>query len=40
MSFMETVARARLLLEQNGRVSLRALAREYALGESLDELVE
>ena len=40
MSFLDLVARARAVLQQNGRVSLRALAREYALGESLDELVE
>src|SRR5262245_54634526 len=40
MSFMETVEQARALLQRNGRVSLRALAREYGLGENVDELVE
>ena len=40
MSFMEIVERARALLQRNGRVSLRALAREYSLGESVDELIE
>jgi hypothetical protein len=32
MSFLENVERARAVLQRNGRVSLRALAREYALG--------
>jgi class 3 adenylate cyclase len=40
MSFMETVERARALLQRNGRVSLRALAVEYGLGETVDVLVE
>jgi class 3 adenylate cyclase/tetratricopeptide (TPR) repeat protein len=41
MSFLETVDRARSHLERNGRVSLRALQREFGLDdESLDELVE
>ncbi len=45
MSFMETVEKARVLLERNGRVSLRALQREFdldedALDELIDELVE
>jgi adenylate cyclase len=45
MSFLETVERARALLERNGRVSLRALQREFdldddAVEEVADELVE
>ena len=40
MSFMETVERARALLQRNGRISLRALAVEYGLGENVDVLVE
>ncbi len=41
MSFLDTVLRAKAYLEQQGRVSLRALAREFALEEDvLDELVE
>src|SRR5215470_10126392 len=41
MSFLETIERARAALQRHGRVSLRALAREYALGgEAVDELVE
>ena len=45
MSFLETVERARAFLERNGRVSLRALQREFnldddALGELIEELVE
>ncbi|MGH7288398.1 MAG: adenylate/guanylate cyclase domain-containing protein, partial [Myxococcota bacterium] len=38
---LETVAQARALLARNGRVSLRALAREFALeDDALDALVE
>lgn len=41
MSFLETVGKARAFLERNGRVSLRALQREFELDdEVLDELVE
>ena len=45
MSFLETVEKARALLERNGRVSLRALQREFDLddraqGELIEELVE
>ena len=45
MSFLETVERARAFLERNGRVSLRALQREFnldddGLGELIEELVE
>jgi class 3 adenylate cyclase/tetratricopeptide (TPR) repeat protein len=40
MSFLETVERARAALQRNGRLSLRALALEYELGERLDALVE
>jgi class 3 adenylate cyclase/predicted ATPase len=41
MSFLETVEKARAFLERNGRVSLRALQREYNLeDDALDELVE
>jgi len=41
MSFLETVEKARVALERNGRVSLRALQREFDLDdETLDELVE
>ncbi len=41
MSFLETVEEARAFLERNGRVSLRALQREFDLDDgSLDELVE
>ena len=41
MSFLETVERARAFLERNGRVSLRALQREFGLDdESLEELIE
>ncbi len=41
MSFMENVRRARALLEEEGRVSLRALQREFDLdGSALDELIE
>ena len=41
MSFLETVERARAFLERNGRVSLRALQREFDLDEdALDELIE
>ena len=41
MSFLETVRRARSHLEEQDRVSLRALKREFALeDDALDELVE
>jgi class 3 adenylate cyclase len=41
LSFIETVERARALLERNGRLSLRALQREFDLGdEVLEDLVE
>ena len=41
MTFLETVAQARALLESNGRISLRALAREFELEDGvLEELVE
>ncbi|MBW2290282.1 MAG: adenylate/guanylate cyclase domain-containing protein [Deltaproteobacteria bacterium] len=41
MSFLETVERARAFLERNGRVSRRALQREFDLDDSaLDELIE
>ncbi len=41
MSFLETVRRARSHLEEQGRVSLRALKREFDLGDdALAELVE
>jgi class 3 adenylate cyclase len=45
MSFLETVEKARAFLERNGRVSIRALQREYDLndedlGELIEELVE
>jgi len=41
VSFLDTILRAKAYLEQQGRVSLRALAREFALeDEALDELVE
>ena len=45
MSFLETVESARAFLERNGRVSLRALRREFdldddALGDLIEELVE
>jgi len=41
MSFLETVERARAFLERNGRVSLRALQREFDLDDdALDELIE
>jgi class 3 adenylate cyclase len=41
VTFLETVAQARALLERNHRVSLRALAREFELeGDALDELVD
>ncbi|MGH7287402.1 MAG: hypothetical protein ACREI8_05220, partial [Myxococcota bacterium] len=41
MSFVETVGRARQLLEKNRRLSLRALKREFALdGDALGELAE
>ncbi len=45
MSFLDTILRAKAYLEQQGRVSLRALAREFeleddALGELVDELVD
>lgn len=41
MSFLETVRRAKTYLEEQGRVSVRALKREFGLDdERLDELVE
>ncbi len=41
MSFLETVEKARAFLERNGRVSLRALQREFILDDgALDELIE
>ena len=41
MSFLETVEKARAFLERNGRVSLRALQREFDLDDdALDELIE
>jgi class 3 adenylate cyclase/tetratricopeptide (TPR) repeat protein len=41
MSFLDTVRRAKTYLEEQGRVSLRALKREFGLDdEALDELVE
>ena len=41
MSFLETIESARAFLERNGRVSIRALKREFELDdEALDELVE
>ncbi len=41
MSFLETVEKARAFLERNGRVSLRALQREFNLDDdALDELIE
>ncbi len=41
MSFLETVEKARAFLERNGRVSLRALQREFDLDDgALDELLD
>jgi class 3 adenylate cyclase/tetratricopeptide (TPR) repeat protein len=41
VSFIETIERARILLERNGRLSIRALQREFDLdAEALEELVE
>ena len=41
MSFIETVRRARALLSEEGRLSLRVLKREFDLeDEALEELVE
>jgi hypothetical protein len=41
MSFLDTILRANAYLEHQGRVSLRALCREFALDEdALEELVE
>ena len=41
MSFLETIESARAFLERNGRVSLRALKREFQLdADALEELVE
>ncbi len=41
MSFLETVEKARAFLERSGRVSLRALQREFDLDDgALDELIE
>jgi class 3 adenylate cyclase len=41
MSFLETIEKARAFLERNGRVSLRALQREFNLDDdALDEVIE
>ncbi len=41
MSFLETVRRAKDYLQEESRVSLRALKREFELDdETLDELIE
>ena len=41
MSFFDTAARAKAYLHEHGRVSLRALSREFALdGDALEELIE
>jgi hypothetical protein len=41
MSFLETIRRAKAFLQEQGRVSLRALKREFDLDEdACDELVE
>jgi hypothetical protein len=41
MSFFDTAARAKAYLREHGRVSLRALSREFALDEdALEELIE
>jgi len=41
MSFLETVERARAFLERNGRVSLRALEREFDLDpDALEAVIE
>jgi len=41
MSFLDTIRRAKTYLEENGRVSLRALKREFDLDDdALEELVE
>lgn len=41
MSFLETLERARAFLERNGRLSLRALQREFELDDdALEELIE
>ncbi len=41
VSFIETIERARALLQRNGRLSLRALRREFDLDdEALEELVD
>lgn len=41
MTFLETVEKARAFLERNGRVSFRALARQFELDDdALEELVE
>jgi hypothetical protein len=41
VSFLETIRRAKSFLEEQGRVSLRALQREFELdGDALEELVE
>src|SRR3990172_3953119 len=41
MSFLDTILRAKAYLEQQGRVSLRALRREFALDDdALEELIE
>src|SRR5512136_371835 len=41
MSFLDTAARAKAYLHEHGRVSLRALSREFALDDdALEELIE
>ena len=41
MSFVEKLQRARDVLEQQGRLSVRALGRELGLGgEELDEIID
>ncbi len=37
MSFLQTVEKARAFLERNGRVSLRALKREFDLDDDAPE---
>jgi hypothetical protein len=41
VNFLETIRRVRSHLEEQGRVSLRALEREFELdGDALDDLIE
>jgi class 3 adenylate cyclase len=41
LSFVETIERARALLERSGRISLRVLQREFGLDETaLEDLIE